>query len=321
MTKDLISVVVPIYNGQRFIPACVEAIRAQTWQKLEILLVDDGSTDDSLRVCRELAAADTRIRVLHKENGGLGSARNFGMDHAVGEYIGFCDVDDTMDARMYEALHAMLVETGADFADCGHSDLVDGKRSFPFAGESKETRVVSREDALRLFATGKGITWGVWDKLFRAESCGAQRFPTGKDHGEDVLFLLDFIKRNRLFCWAPLGYYWYNRSNGASMTKQAWSLKKLGLSRFYRLLAETAEEYQLTDVMGLTAVRHYENLLSVYIRCRRRGYDEEAERLLAEMREKRARMLRSALSPPYKADFLLCLALPRLAPKLHFWYD
>lgn len=321
MTKDLITVVVPIYNGEKFIEPCVASIRAQTWTDLEILLVDDGSTDGSLALCEKLAAQDERIRVLHKENGGLGSARNFGMDHANGEFIGFCDVDDTMDARMYEALHDMIVSTGSDFADCGYSEMRDGVCVFGGDAPSDEVRVVGREDALRVFASGKGIIWGVWCKLFRVSSCGALRFPTGKEHGEDVRFILEFIKRNERFCWAKLGYYRYNKSNSESMTKQSWSPAKLGLARFYRELAQTAKAYGLDDIVDSTAVRHYENLLSCYIRLMKRGLRPEAKAFLDEMRAEKKDMLRSGLSPAYKADYLLCLHFPHLAPTLNFWYD
>ena len=321
MTKDLISVVVPTYNGEKFIEPCVASIREQTWTDLEILLVDDGSTDGSLALCETLAAQDGRIRVLHKENGGLGSARNCGMDHANGEFIGFCDVDDTMDARMYEALHDMIVSTGSDFADCGHAEVRDGVCTYAGGKNGTEVHVVGREDALRVFSTGKGIIWGVWCKLFRACSCGELRFPKGKEHGEDVRFILDFIKRNERFCWAELGYYRYNKSNSESMTKQSWSPAKLGLARFYRELAQTAKEYGLDDIADATAVRHYENLLSCYIRLAKRGLRPEAEAFLAEMRAEKKDMLRSGLSPAYKADYLLCLRFPHLAPKLNFWYN
>ena len=320
MTKDLISVVVPIYNGEKFIEPCVASIREQTWTDLEILLVDDGSTDGSLALCEKLAAQDGRIRVLHKENGGLGSARNYGMDRARGEFIGFCDVDDTMDVRMYEALHDMIVSTGSDFADCGHAEVRDGVCTYEGGKDGAEVHVVGREDAIRAFAAGKGITWGVWDKLFRASSCEGVRASDEHIRAQDIIFVLDFIKKNARFCWAELGYYRYNKSNGGSITRQGWSKKNLGLTRFYRELAQTAKEYGLDDIVDATAVRHYENLLSTYIRCMKRGWRPEAKALLDEMREKKKDMLRSGLSPAYKADYLLCLRFPGLAPKINFWY-
>ena len=319
MTKDLISVIVPIYNGERFIRPCVASIRAQTYEKLEIILVDDGSTDGSLRVCKELAEEDSRIRVIHQENRGLGAARNFGVEHACGEFIGFCDVDDTMDPRMYGALHDMIVSTGADFADCGHSSVHNGVRDYK-RHDDGQVHVVGREDALRAFASGRGITWGVWDKLFRASSCEGIWASNEKIRAQDIIFLLDFIKANDRFCWQELGYYWYNRTSDDSLTKRKWSLNNLGLTRFYRELAETAADYGLADITDRVNVRHYENLLSTYIRCIKGGFFAAAKEILAEMREKTGPMLRSGLSGKYKADWLLCLGMPHLAPRLHFWY-
>ena len=106
--KPLISVIVPVYNVAAWLPRCVDSILAQTYENLEILLVDDGSTDGSGNICEEYAKKDTRIRVLHKENGGLSSARNAGLDAAAGAYIGFVDSDDWIAPEMYAELRRTL---------------------------------------------------------------------------------------------------------------------------------------------------------------------------------------------------------------------
>ena len=103
--KPLISVIVPVYNVMNYLPRCVDSIRNQTYQNLEILLVDDGSTDGTGELCNRLGAADSRIRVFHKENGGSSSARNVGIAQASGEYLGFVDSDDFIDDTMYEQLY------------------------------------------------------------------------------------------------------------------------------------------------------------------------------------------------------------------------
>ena len=319
MTKDLISVIVPVYNGEKYIRPCVASIRGQSYEKLEIILVDDGSADNSLRICKDLAAEDPRILVVHQENRGLGPARNFGMEHASGEFIGFCDVDDTMDPRMYAALYDMIVSTGADFADCGHASIHNGVNNFR-SSDGGKIHVLDRVGALRAFAAGQGITWGVWDKLFRASSCEGIWASNEKIRAQDIIFLLDFIKANDCFCWADLGYYWYNRTNDDSLTKRKWSLNNLGLTRFYRELAETVAAYGLEDLRDTVNVRHYENLLSTFIRCVKGGFSAAAKEILGEMREKTGPMLRSGLSGKYKADWLLCLAMPHLTSRLHFWY-
>jgi len=108
MEKGLISIIVPVYNSSVFLHECLQSIISQTYTNLEILLVDDGSTDDSLEICKSYAEQDSRIKVFHKENGGVSSTRNFGLRVATGEYIGFVDSDDFISSEMFENLLAEL---------------------------------------------------------------------------------------------------------------------------------------------------------------------------------------------------------------------
>ena len=121
MTKetDKISVIVPVYNIIPYLPRCVESLRTQTYENLEILLIDDGSTDETPALCDRLATEDERIRVFHKKNGGPSSARNFGLQQAGGEYVGFVDSDDYVEADMYERLYGAIEKTGMPVAQVG----------------------------------------------------------------------------------------------------------------------------------------------------------------------------------------------------------
>ena len=114
MSKPLISVIVPVYNVEQYLPKCIDSILAQTYENLEIILVEDGTKDSSGVICDEYAAKDARIRVIHKENGGLSSARNAGMEIARGEYFGFVDSDDWIEPEMYENLMALAQKYDAD---------------------------------------------------------------------------------------------------------------------------------------------------------------------------------------------------------------
>ena len=114
----LISIIVPIYNSEAFLEKCVRSVLFQTYSNIEVILVNDGSTDGSGVICDRLAESDKRIRVIHKENGGTSSARNAGLDAAKGEFVGFVDSDDTIDANMYEKLHEHILQTNADMVVC-----------------------------------------------------------------------------------------------------------------------------------------------------------------------------------------------------------
>ena len=122
----LISVIVPVYKAEKYLNQCIESIVSQTYQNLQIILVDDGSPDNCPAICDDWAKKDRRIVVIHKENGGQSSARNVGLDIARGEYVGFVDADDFIDHDMYEILLHSLVSTNVDIVCCG-SRIVNEK--------------------------------------------------------------------------------------------------------------------------------------------------------------------------------------------------
>ena len=121
--KPLISVIVPVYNIIEYLPRCVHSITSQTYENLELLLVDDGSTDGTGELCDRLAAEDGRIRVFHKENGGSSSARNLGISQAKGEYLGFVDSDDYVEPDMYERLYGGICEYQVKVAQIGRDEI------------------------------------------------------------------------------------------------------------------------------------------------------------------------------------------------------
>ena len=116
--NELISIIVPVYNVEKYLEKCVNSIVNQTYKNLEIILVDDGATDSSGKLCDKLAKIDNRIKVYHKENGGLSDARNYGVERATGDYIGFVDSDDYIDSEMYGKLYEAIKKENVDVAEC-----------------------------------------------------------------------------------------------------------------------------------------------------------------------------------------------------------
>ena len=119
MDNELISIIVPVYKVEKYLEKCVKSILKQTYTNLEIILVDDGSPDKCGQLCDELAKTDDRIIVFHKENGGLSDARNYGVERANGEYIGFVDSDDYIHECMYKELYEAIKKSGTSIAECG----------------------------------------------------------------------------------------------------------------------------------------------------------------------------------------------------------
>lgn len=164
-----VSIIVPVYNVEPYLEFCVESLVHQTLRDIEIILVDDGSPDKSGQICDRLAKTDSRIRVIHKENGGLSSARNAGIAAATGDYIGFVDSDDWVEKDMYERLYSLIVEHDADIADC---DMIETeKREFQSLEHTNRVDVLDQNGALDIFfrISVPDINYCVCDKLFKKE--------------------------------------------------------------------------------------------------------------------------------------------------------
>ena len=127
MNNELISIIVPVYKVEKYLEKCVKSILKQTYTNLEIILVDDGSPDNSGKMCDELAKVDDRIKVYHKKNGGLSDARNYGVERANGEYIGFVDSDDYIHECMYEKLYEAIKKSGTLIVECGVTRVYKNK--------------------------------------------------------------------------------------------------------------------------------------------------------------------------------------------------
>jgi CDP-glycerol glycerophosphotransferase len=184
-----ISVIVPVYNVERYLPPCLESLAAQTFGDLEVVMVDDGSTDGSAALAREFARRDPRFRLLQQANGGLSKARNTGIEAAAGEFIAFADSDDVVPPRAYELLIGALDKTGSDFASGNvHRLTTAGTSQARFLARTfARTRLkthVTRDRSLLADRTA-------WNKLFRRSFWQAHgwRFPEGR-YNEDIPVIL-----------------------------------------------------------------------------------------------------------------------------------
>lgn len=189
---DKISVIVPVWNAHDYLNRCVDSILGQTYTNLEVLLVDDGSSDDSLAICEQYASQDERVKVFHKENGGQASARNYALERATGEFVGFVDNDDWIFPTMYERLHRLMIEHDADVGRC------DDMQGVMEESPSEEQAKVSVTEAGEYFGLLFQDIWGghVTDRLFRREIIGDNRFPYSKTI-EDMRFMRVLLPKIR----------------------------------------------------------------------------------------------------------------------------
>ncbi len=187
-----VSIIVPVYNVEPYLRRCVNSLLCQTYANIEIILVDDGSTDHSGLICDEYLQIDNRITVIHKKNGGLSSARNAGLEIASGKYIGFLDSDDWARAEMFEFLVSIIMESNADIVQCGLTLFYEDQELSEYVKDNIITEPLihmSAKDAYnQLYGIdiNRGINFLSWNKLYKRELFNTLRFSEGKNN-EDVI--------------------------------------------------------------------------------------------------------------------------------------
>ena len=255
-TTPLISIIVPIYKVEPYLRKCVDSILSQTYTNLEIILVDDGSPDNCGAICDEYARKDSRIRVIHKPNGGLSDARNAGMDLMTGSLVAFVDSDDWIEPQMYQRLYELMTQYDADMAFGGVADDVvrDGVVQ---TVKTSEYGVVpyaeGKEHAMRRYFHS---SWAAWDKLYRAELFDGIRYPVGEIN-EDEAIVLHLLDRCRQVCYTTEVFYHYiRRVDGTSITTASFSEKKLVWAKHCRdNLAFIREKYPELEQDALARYR------------------------------------------------------------------
>ena len=176
MNNPQISVIVPIFNTAEYLHKCIYSIRNQSYKNLEIILVNDGSTDNSLDICNKFAENDKRIIIIDKENGGVSSARNAGLDIASGDYIGFVDSDDYINPDMYRQLIEASLENDADIAECGYKVIKeDFNTSLPVLFVNDV--IIGNYECSKSFLIGQNTKNANWNKLYRRTIFDGIRFP------------------------------------------------------------------------------------------------------------------------------------------------
>ena len=215
-----VSIIVPVYQVENYIRQCIDSILVQTFTDFELILVDDGSKDKSGQICDEYAVLDQRVKVIHKENGGLSDARNCGMDQAVGNYFMFVDSDDYIAPTMLEYLYKALMNKEADIAVCNflHFFEEDRKRDF---STNIQSEVLSGAE---IFYSRKnervyGIWTVAWNKLYKRETLGNVRFRFGKYH-EDEFWANDIYQMDIKVVTIPECLYYYRQRDNSIMGRK-----------------------------------------------------------------------------------------------------
>lgn len=249
----LISVVVPIYQVKKYLSKCIDSIIGQTYENIEIILVDDGSTDGSGELCDEYREKDSRVIVFHKENGGLSSARNVGIDHAHGEYIAFIDSDDWVDPRYLEVLYNIIVDEQCEIAQCAHWDVWSEGLAYSDQ-ESKSIIFSPKELAYAYHSIGLWQIILAWNKLYKTDLFKNIRYPEGKIHEDEYISYKVCWKASRIAVTYMKLYYYRHREN--SIKTQKYSYKRLDVHDAYKERAKFYEDRGEHKLAILTQRRH-----------------------------------------------------------------
>lgn len=222
--NDVISIVVPIYNVDKYLDKCIESIVNQSHANLEIILVDDGSPDNCPSICDKWAKKDDRIKVIHKENGGLSHARNAGLAVATGNYITFVDSDDYIEHDMYEKLISVMHQTSSDIVSCKLKYVYDNESYSVSSEDSFELIEYNTEDALCALIDDK-IRQVVWNKLYKADLIKDIVFDVGKCHEDEFWSYKVIGKASKITTVNYTGYNYLQRSD--SIMNNCYTLKRL----------------------------------------------------------------------------------------------
>lgn len=281
----MVSVIVSVYNLERYVERCVESLRKQTFSDFEMVLVDDGSTDSSGVICDEFARRDARITVIHRKNGGLSAARNTGLDHAKGDFVLFVDGDDYAEPEYVERLYEEMVATDADIVLCNYfykddeGEFVDRSNYSYVAGKGPFHNL----QALYMFEDQHYGTFFdvVWNKMFRKELFDGIRFPEGVSLVEDISIMPElYYRAERVSVIGDKLYNYIYRqsslSNGTCDKEEDYRLRK-------PMMEKRLEQYKAWEIKELTLI----HIIHLYALVARHtgGVDKRLGELQKEYRQ------------------------------------
>lgn len=231
VTMSKISVIVPVYNVEKYLSRCIDSILAQTFTDFELILVDDGSTDESGKICDEYAAKDKRIIVIHKENEGVSKARNVALDKARGEYICFCDSDDYLSNDYLDVMYHSMIDTGSDCVSCNGTMVFEKGEEKELKFEAREYVIsewISKYDFIKDCVLKNKIIWAMWARIFKMniiEEYHIRVCETCEDFAEDLYFFLAYCVHCEKVVHIDFSGYMYFQRESSMMARTSNEIK------------------------------------------------------------------------------------------------
>lgn len=302
----LISVIVPVYNVEKYICRCLDSIIHQTYQNLEIILVDDGSLDNSGKICKEYARKDIRISVFHKVNGGVSDARNYGIDKANGEYLAFIDSDDYVDLDYIEYLYS-LISRGYKLAICSLCVFFTSNGHLLNKGNGKEV-VLSGKKCIEMMCYHKEVDTAVYAKLIHKSLFKNVRFPKGKIFEDIGTLYLIFDQCEKIICGFIPKYYYMIREN--SIVTSAFHIRKLDFIDMTDQMADYVNKKYPDLVEATLRRRGYARFstLNQMLDVKEDNYKKIRKKIIQDLKKIRGSVIRNPKTPKRDKIAYLCLS-------------
>lgn len=266
---DLISIIIPVYNVSKYLRRCVDSVLNQSYHNIEIILVDDGSTDDSGAICDEYAKKEESVIVIHQHNQGLGPARNAGLNVMHGKYVGFVDSDDWVSSEMYECMHRAIVENKCDIATCGRLVVADeGILSQVYCTD--KVQKLNSEEAIEHYLIQRDMNMSACDKLFSSKLFDDVRFPGEFLISEDIVPMYYLLKKSEGVFLTGKPYYNYYYRVG-SLSKSNFSYKTMGACIYAEKVSELVRK-EYPHLIDAANYFFYDEIIGIYRVLRRAEY-------------------------------------------------
>lgn len=280
---DKISVIIPAYNAEKTVERCVLSVLNQTYSNLEIIIIDDGSTDNTLEIINQLCSKDSRINVFSVENRGVSNARNIGLNKSTGDYIAFIDADDYIDVDMYKTLHEIVVSNNADVSHCGYKNIVNNNAKCSFDNNG-DVFIHTGEEVIDLMLTGTLISTGIWNKLYKRELFDDIKFDEKIRFNEDLLINFFVFKKVDKAVYINKAFYNYvTTETSATHSTQGYSANE-DVYRVASIIEEQAKGLKCYNSALKRKSYMALDLYRAYLFSYDKDIDSKKKRLLTEIK-------------------------------------
>lgn len=293
--KEKISIIIPVYKVEKYLPKCLDSVLQQTYKNLEIILVDDGSPDRCGEICDEYGKMDARIKVIHKKNEGVARARNDGIEVATGNYISFIDSDDWISSRAYEWMYRCMKKEKADCVIGGCVTVQDQNRKLKFPKNTFSYQVECKEPeeiVKKLLLNGSAM----WNRLFRREIFQTVRFPENRINDDEVAVLHAYALCDKIVLLNRPTYFYRIRRN--SITTSSFSIRNIDY--YYNSLEnERFVQETFPQLISYAEFKVIKSLLYCYVNLKKLPTSEKNKQIEQELKSEIQKKRKAALKNPH----------------------